>query len=86
MTSVPLEELHDHLDEYVTRSRRGERILITDQGHEIAELTPVGASRKTMAALRDAGKVSWSGGKPKGLLDVEIKGTPVSETVLEDRR
>lgn len=86
MTTVPLKELQHHLDEYVNRSRSGERILITDQGREIAELTPVTNSRKAMAALRKAGKVTWSGGKPKGLRDLEVRGEPVSETVLEDRR
>lgn len=86
MTSVPLEELRHHLDDYLKRSRSGEHILITDQGREIAELTPAGSSRLAIAALRDAGKVAWSGGKPKGLRDLEVKGEPVSETVLEDRR
>jgi hypothetical protein len=41
------------------------------------------------AALLEAvaeGKVSWSGGKPKGLRGVMVRGEPVSETVIRDRR
>lgn len=83
MTSIPVEELRARLGDYL---KSGRHIVITDQGREIAELTPVGSSRKAMAALRDAGKVIWSGGKPKGLHDLEVRGKLVSETVLEDRR
>ena len=86
MTTVPVEELPDRLDELVKKSRGGEHILITEAGRGVAELTPVNDPRKAMAALRRAGTVSWSGGKPQGLRDVEVKGADVSETILEDRR
>jgi hypothetical protein len=42
--------------------------------------------REAMLALRDAGKVSWSGGKPAGLRGVKARGKPIAETVIEDRR
>jgi antitoxin (DNA-binding transcriptional repressor) of toxin-antitoxin stability system len=86
MTTVPLEEHPQRLDEVVNRSRNGEHILITSQGSGIVELSPVGSAGNAIGALRKAGKVAWSGGKPQGLRDVEIQGKPVSETVLEDRR
>jgi hypothetical protein len=34
----------------------------------------------------DSGKAKWSGGKPKGITGLKIKGTPLAETVLEERR
>lgn len=86
MQTIGLRELKTHLSEYVSRSRDGERIVITDRGREIAELTPLSASRKAMIALRDAGKVTWSGGKPRGLRGVAVRGRPVAATVTEERR
>jgi hypothetical protein len=34
----------------------------------------------------DSGKVQWSGGKPKGTTGTKIKGKPLADTVLEERR
>ncbi len=86
MQTVGLRELKIHLSEYVGKSRDGERIVITDRGREIAELAPLSASRKAMIALREAGKVTWSGGKPKGLRGLAVRGQPIAQTVTEDRR
>ena len=65
---------------------RSERIIITDRGREIAELVPLSPARKRMNALREAGRVSWNGDKPKGLKGHSVRGAPVSRTVLENRR
>ncbi len=86
METVGLRHLKAHLSEYVQRSRNGERIVITDRGREIAELAPLSPARRAIGALRDAGKVSWNGGKPKGLRGVTVRGKPVAETILQDRR
>lgn len=86
MQTVGLRELKTHLSEYVSRSRDGERLVITDRGREVAELAPLSATRKAMIALREAGKVTWSGGKPEGLRGLGARGKPVAETVTEDRR
>ncbi|MHB2020540.1 MAG: type II toxin-antitoxin system Phd/YefM family antitoxin, partial [Candidatus Xenobia bacterium] len=42
MTSVGIRELKNHLSEYIRRVAQGERILITDRGHVIAELCAPG--------------------------------------------
>ncbi len=86
MRSIGLKELKAHLSEYVNRCRDGERIVITDRGREVAVLVPLSDSRKTMNKLREAGRVKWNGGKPKGLRGIKVRGKPVSETMLEDRR
>ena len=86
MQTVGLKELKSHLSEYVGRSRDGERIVITDRGREIAELAPLSASREAMIALREAGRVTWSGSKPKGLRGLEVRGEAVAATVIKDRR
>ncbi len=86
MQTIGLRELKSHGSEYVGRSRDGERIVITDRGREIAELAPLSASRKAMIALREAGQVTWSGSKPKGLRGLAVRGKAIAKTVTEDRR
>ncbi len=86
METIGLRQLKAHLSEYVNRCRKGERIVITDRGREVAELVPLSDARKTMNKLREAGRVKWNGGKPKGLRGIKVRGKPVSETMLEDRR
>ncbi len=86
MQTIGLRELKTHLSEYVGRSRDGERIVITDRGREIAELTPLSATRKAMTALRESGRVTWSGSKPKGLRGLLARGQSIAKTVIEDRR
>ncbi len=86
MKAVGLRQLKAHLSEYVNRCRKGERIVITDRGREVAELVPLSDARKTMNKLRETGRVKWNGGKPKGLRGIKVRGKPVSETMLEDRR
>lgn len=86
METVGIRQLKTRLSEYVSRVRKGERVVITDRGREVAELGPLSDARKAMLALRKAGKVQWSGGKPTGLRGHKVRGKPIAETVLEDRR
>ena len=86
MKKIGLRQFKAHLSEYVNRCRDGEHIIITDRGREVAELVPLSNARRAMNALREAGRVKWNGGKPKGLRGIAVRGKPVSETVLEDRR
>ena len=48
-----------------------------------AELSP---ALQALAKLVKEGKVEWRGGKPKGLRGVVVRGEPVSETIIRDRR
>ena len=48
-----------------------------------AEISPV---RQALAKLVEEGKVEWNGGKPKGLRGVVVRGEPISETIIRDRR
>ena len=86
MKTVGLRQLKARLSEYVNRCRDGERIVITDRGREIAELVPLSGSRRALNALRGKGRLTWNGGKPKGLRGHAVRGKPVSQTVIEDRR
>ena len=52
----------------------------------MAELIPFSPERQALAKLAAEGAVEWGGGKPKGLRGIFVRGEPVSETIIRDRR
>ena len=84
--TVGIKELKARLREYVDRTREGERFLVTDRGEPVAELIPFSPERQAFAKLAAEGGVEWGGGKPKGLRGVFVRGEPVSQTIIRDRR
>ena len=86
MISVGIKELKAKLSSYVDSARLGEEIVITEHGKEVALVIPISMERKTLKSLIDSGKAKWSGGKPAGLTNVQIKGKSLSETVIEERQ
>lgn len=68
------------------RTREGERFLVTDRGEPVAELIPLTPDRRALIKLIEAGEVELHGGKPKGLRGIAVRGEPVSETIIRDRR
>jgi prevent-host-death family protein len=86
MISVGIRELKENLSEYVNKARQGEEIVVTDRGKEIARVLPISRERSAVNRLVESGRAAWSGGKPKGLQGIKVKGKKISETVLEGRR
>lgn len=86
MVSVGIRELKAKLSSYIEKVQQGEQILITDHGEEVALLVPLSKERKAIKALVASGKARWNGGKPTGADGVTVKGKPLSETILEERR
>ena len=86
MTTVGIKDLKGHLSEYIAKAHRGERVVITDRGKEVAELGPVSGDRQALNALAEDGRLQWGGGKPKGLKGVKARGKTVADAVIEDRR
>jgi prevent-host-death family protein len=86
MISVGIKELKAKLSSYVDRVRRGEEVVITEHGKEVALVIPISKERKALKSLIDSGRAQWSGGKPEGLAHVKMKGKSLSKTVLDERR
>jgi prevent-host-death family protein len=86
MTSVGIKELKAKLSSYIDKVNRGEQVIITEHGREVAVMVPISKERLTIRALVETGRAHWSGGKPRGLKGIRVKGRPLSETVLEERR
>ena len=88
MITVEIRQAKSHLGEYLRKVRAGERVVITERGKPIAEITkPRSAADERLEGMIREGLATWGGGKPRGSKKrVKIKGRPISETVIEDRR
>jgi prevent-host-death family protein len=89
MPTVGVRELKNRLSELLRRVVEGERITVTDRGRPVAVLGPPAESRDAASArqLVREGLASWSGGKPRGTARrIRLRGKPISQTVIEERR
>ncbi|HEU5317979.1 MAG TPA: type II toxin-antitoxin system prevent-host-death family antitoxin [Chloroflexota bacterium] len=89
MASVGVRELKDRLSHYLARVKQGEEIAVTDRGREIAIIRPAATTgaQRALARLRDEGILHWGGRRPTlPARAVDVRGRPVSDLVLEDRR
>jgi prevent-host-death family protein len=80
-----IRDLKAKLSSYVDSVTRGEHVIITEHGREVATIVPISEERKAVRGLVDQGKAHWSGDKPKGISGARIKGKPLSQTILEER-
>jgi prevent-host-death family protein len=89
MTTVGVRELKNKLSHYLRDVKRGRSITITERGQSVAVLMPARTDpdRQVATELVQKGIGSWKGTKPKGTSrHVALKGKPVSQIVLEERR
>lgn len=89
MGTIGIRELKTKTSATLRRAQRGETVVVTDRGKPIVQITPVavGASEddRVLAAVR-AGRLAWSGGKPRGLERPPRFKRSVAGAVLQDRR
>ena len=89
--NVPVRVLKNRLSEYLRRVQRGATLTVTDHGRPIATLAPLadaeGTSADRLARLVADGEVTEP--KPTRFAAVQpskVRGKPVAQTILEDRR
>jgi len=85
METVGIRELKSHLSSYVARARDGERIIVTDRGRRVAELTPLDHEMQALDRLTEEGRVSWSGRNPGFARGPQHAGPSISDAVIEQR-
>jgi prevent-host-death family protein len=85
MVTAGVKEVKAKLSAYLDKVQKGEQVIITEHGREVAVIVPISKERKAVRSLIEAGKAHWSGGKPRGLAGMKLKGKPLSETILEER-
>jgi prevent-host-death family protein len=86
MHSVGIKELKARLSSYIDMVENGEEIVVTDRGREVAVVVPIAPERRVLAGLVKEGKARYGSGKPQGAAGITLKGKPLSDTVLEERR
>ena len=89
MITIGVRGLKNKLSHYLRSVKQGRPVEITERGEPIAMLVPSKQSSGAQIAevLSRKGIGSWKGGKPKGASRrVTVKGKPVSQIVIEERR
>jgi prevent-host-death family protein len=88
-TVAGVRDLKNHLSHYLKEVKRGRSIVVTERGKVVATIIPA-QEHPVVAKLKKlarSGLGTWNGGKPKGASRaVVVKGKPVGDIVLEDRR
>jgi prevent-host-death family protein len=88
-TVAGVRDLKNKLSHYLRQVKRGRSIVITERGKVVATIVPAQepAHIEKLKKLARSGLGSWKGGKPKGASRaIPVKGKPVSDIVIEDRR
>jgi prevent-host-death family protein len=82
---VGVRELRNNLSRYLDRVRDGNELIVTDRGHAIARVVPIG-SQRTLDRLIAEGIVTPAREKRRGVpKPIRTKST-VSDLVGEQRR
>ncbi|MBI4829881.1 MAG: type II toxin-antitoxin system prevent-host-death family antitoxin [Nitrospinae bacterium] len=92
--SVGVKELKDRLTHYLAIAAQGGRVVVTERGKPVALMCPLTQTRgaaplaERMARLARAGVITLPATKAgfARIRKVKIRGKPLSQTVLEDRR
>jgi prevent-host-death family protein len=89
MASVGVRDLKNRLSHFLRLVGRGDRITVTDRGRPVAVIVPPEENdevARAMAMVKE-GLAHWGGGKPRGSArPVKVRGKPISQTVLDERR
>jgi prevent-host-death family protein len=89
MATVGVRELKNRLSHFLRRVADGDRITVTDRGRPIAVIVSPDESNevaRAMAMVRE-GFAHWGGGTPRGSRrPIKVRGKPISQTVLDERR
>lgn len=81
---VGVRELRDNLSRYLDRVRSGEEVVVTDRGHAIARVLPIGAER-VLDSLIAAGAVTPAR-EAKRPTSKPIKAKGVASDLVADQR
>lgn len=80
--TVGLSELKTHLNEYVQRVKKGEKIAITERGKPVGWLVPVEPTQaQKVQTMLETGAATWSG---KKLRPYQPAVSNTSNTLLSD--
>jgi len=82
---VGVRELRNHLSRYLERVRDGEEVIVTDRGHAIARVSPIGAERVLDRLIAEGVVTPAAQQKRRAGSPIKAKGI-VSDLVSDQRR
>ncbi|MDO9287890.1 MAG: type II toxin-antitoxin system prevent-host-death family antitoxin [Thermodesulfovibrionales bacterium] len=94
MHQVGIKELKNRLTYYLGLTKKGDRIVVTDRGMPVAVLHNLDAVEENagieerLASLAKQGKIRLPliNARLKPFKPIKVKGKPMSETIIEERR
>ncbi len=93
MQKVGSREFKNRMGRYLRAVRQGQTLVLTDRGKPVAKVSPPDQQARSEPTLMDVLKRLEAEGKlrlakrPLGKFRaVKVKGKPVSQTIIEDRR
>jgi len=93
MSRVGVKELKNRLTQYLQRTKKGEEVIVTERGKPIALIQSIKSAEHVvslearLAKLAAQGVITLLTEKPvKAVRLAKVTGTPISRTILEDRR
>jgi prevent-host-death family protein len=88
MARVGVRELKSKLRYYLSLASKGQQVVVTNRGRDVAVITPVeeAAARTRLATMVREGAATWEGSKPGVQKAVMARGKPASSIVIEERR
>jgi prevent-host-death family protein len=92
MTTVGIQEFRDHIKRYLAAARRGEDVVVTENGRPLAKLTKVSSNEAEeedcLARLAAKGllRPALRRRRPAGPPPLKIPGASLSELIIKDRR
>lgn len=92
MEKVGSREFKNRMGRYIRAVRNGNALVLTNRGNPLVKIVPLddtAAEPSVMEKLKQleaAGKIRLGSGRFKKCRPVKIKGKPISQTIIEDRR
>ena len=92
MLSIGIKNLKNNLSRYLARVKKGEIVLVTERGRPIARIVKEGAEGENFLDALTPMIVEGSLSLPERQINrdipdpISVKGKPISEMVVEDRR
>jgi len=89
--NVSIRDLKNELSAFLRRVRRGERVIVTDRGKPVAELSAATVARlsldERLERMAEAGELRLPRPRrtARRVAPIRARGRPVAATLLEDR-
>jgi prevent-host-death family protein len=93
MQRVGSREFKNRMGRYMRAVRKGQTLLLTDRGKPVAKVSPPDDAARPKASLMDVlrkleaeGSIRLGTRPLRKFRPIKVKGKPVSQTIIEDRR